>query len=389
MDIAISFPSQGQIRLQSHHLFAEPGNDTCREFLQRVFQASEITDVTINSHQGTGTRRMPTFASARRCTRFPRSSSGSRCSSIPAGTTALWPMAAFPVLDDRNGHENGVAGDAAAPASGRPTPARGTRRDDHERNPRAQRQGADSLLPLRLGDHQLGDHARDSGTAPDQEPSIHRKADLCQAIERELMSVLGVDYYTANPLTATVLVKYDTKELTRDQIIEIIDGPRRRRTSPAQGQARSPASPLHDLGPVCRGRPVRRARPLARGRGPLPLHVDPHVQERQGSALGREAAGGGRPGCIVVVGCMGTMSIFPGAVLCWCLGFGRVLVKRTQDNSKKLLLNAFGKQPRFVWLYRDGVEVQVSLDRSKPATSSSSTRARWCRWTASSPKGWR
>ena len=66
---------------------------------------------------------------------------------------------------------------------------------------------------------------------------------------------------------------------------------------------------------------------------------------------------------IVVVGCLGTMSIFPGAVLCWCLGFGRVLVKKTQDNSKKLLLNAFGKQPRYVWLYRDGVEVQISLDR--------------------------
>ncbi|HMF35071.1 MAG TPA: heavy metal translocating P-type ATPase, partial [Isosphaeraceae bacterium] len=66
---------------------------------------------------------------------------------------------------------------------------------------------------------------------------------------------------------------------------------------------------------------------------------------------------------IVVVGCLGTMSIFPGAVLCWCLSFGRVLVKRTQDNSKKLLLNAFGKQPRYVWLYRNGVEVQVSLDK--------------------------
>jgi Cu2+-exporting ATPase len=57
------------------------------------------------------------------------------------------------------------------------------------------------------------------------------------------------------------------------------------------------------------------------------------------------------------------MNIFPGAVLCWCLSFGRVLVQRTQDNSKKLLLNAFGKQPRYVWLYRDGVEVQVALDR--------------------------
>ena len=69
---------------------------------------------------------------------------------------------------------------------------------------------------------------------------------------------------------------------------------------------------------------------------------------------------------IVVVGCLGTMSIFPGAVLCWCLSFGRVLVKKTQDNSKKLLLNAFGKQPRYVWLYRDGAEVQISLDRLQP-----------------------
>ena len=92
---------------------------------------------------------------------------------------------------------------------------------------------------------------------------------------------------------------------------------------------------------------------------------------------------------IVVVGCLATMSIFPGAVLCWCLGFGRVLVKKTQDNSKKLLLNAFGKQPRFVWLYRDGVEVQVRSTGCKPATSSWSTPARSSRSTESSPRGWR
>ena len=55
MDIAISFPGQGQIRLESRHLFAEPANETCREFLHRVFQAPEITDVTIHSHQPAGT----------------------------------------------------------------------------------------------------------------------------------------------------------------------------------------------------------------------------------------------------------------------------------------------------------------------------------------------
>jgi heavy metal translocating P-type ATPase len=42
------------------------------------------------------------------------------------------------------------------------------------------------------------------------------------------------------------------------------------------------------------------------------------------------------------------------------------LVKKTQDDSKKLLLNAFGKQPRYVWLYRDGAEVQISLEQLEP-----------------------
>ncbi len=67
---------------------------------------------------------------------------------------------------------------------------------------------------------------------------------------------------------------------------------------------------------------------------------------------------------VVMVGCLGTMSIFPGAVCCWCLSFGRYLVKQSRDSSQKLLLNAFGKQPRYVWLCRDdGSEIQVLADK--------------------------
>ena len=54
-------------------------------------------------------------------------------------------------------------------------------------------------------------------------PVIHRKKELCQAIERELMGVLGIDYFKTNPLTSTVLVHYDRRQLTRDQIIEILE----------------------------------------------------------------------------------------------------------------------------------------------------------------------
>ena len=37
------------------------------------------------------------------------------------------------------------------------------------------------------------------------------------------MSVLGIDYFKTNPLTGTVLIQYNRKQLTRDQIIEILE----------------------------------------------------------------------------------------------------------------------------------------------------------------------
>ena len=195
-------------------------------------------------------------------------------------------------------------------------------------------------------------------------PVIHRKVDLCQAIERELMSVLGVDSYKTNALTSTVLVQYDPKELTRDQIIEIIDGA----LATADHPARKDRPDLHL--PLCTiSVPFAAAAQFA-APGLLPAAAVlfaytsiPTFKSAREVLVEEKRLGVDVLDAIVVVGCLATMSIFPGAVLCWCLGFGRVLVQKTQDNSKKLLLNAFGKQPRFVWLYRDGVEVQVSLDR--------------------------
>ena len=72
MDIAISFPTRGQIRLDSRHLFAEPGNEECRLFLERVFHAPEITDVTIDSCRKAG--EVP-YAELRFCPSTLRSTS--------------------------------------------------------------------------------------------------------------------------------------------------------------------------------------------------------------------------------------------------------------------------------------------------------------------------
>ena len=52
MDLAVRFPDQGRIHLESRFLFSEPHDPACRRFLERVFQAPEITQVTIKSQQG-------------------------------------------------------------------------------------------------------------------------------------------------------------------------------------------------------------------------------------------------------------------------------------------------------------------------------------------------
>ena len=230
------------------------------------------------------------------------------------------------------------------------------------------------------------------GPTPDQEPGDPPQGDLCQAIERELMSVLGVDSYKTNPLTSTVLVQYDTKELTRDQIIEIIDGAlATAEHPPQQGQARPAPAALHDLDAAGGRGPVRRAGAAARGRGPVRLHVDPHLQECPRGPRRGEAAGGRRPrrdrgGRLPGRRCRSS----PARCSAGASSFGRVLVKKTQDNSKKLLLNAFGKQPRFVWLYRDGVEVQVSLDRLPGRRHHRGQHRRGgAGRRRSSPRGWR
>ena len=193
---------------------------------------------------------------------------------------------------------------------------------------------------------------------------LYRKNELCEAIERELVSVLGVDNYKTSSIRCTVQVDYDPRQLSKAQIVEIVDS--------ALAEAENPEK-LDKLDlhlPICTlSLPLTAAAQFAvpaflpAAAAVFAVTSIPTFREARNVLFHEKRLGVDVLDAIVVVGCLGTMTIFPGAVLCWCLSFGRVLVKRTQDNSKKLLLNAFGKQPRYVWLYKGGVEVQISLDR--------------------------
>lgn len=366
MDLNVSFPAAGVIRLDSRAVFADPDHPTCRRFLERVFQAEEVSNVTIRD-AGAELRFCP------------------KTHSLKAVVARLAAFLAAPAPEDpkaqatggphervfSNGSVNGQAhphptanGHAATrpPTPAHPPEVRGrlVARSQNARDRRG------TVRYYRHDTVVTGWEVKKEapGRLKVKNPVLYRKAELCQAIERELMGVLGVDRYKTGSLTCTVDVEYDARQLSRSQVLEILD------TALANAEHPTKLDRLDLHLPICTASlPLAAAAQFAVP-GLLPVAAAvfaytsiPTFKEARHVLFEEKRLGVDVLDAIVVVGCLGTMAIFPGAVLCWCLSFGRVLVKRTQDNSKKLLLNAFGKQPRYVWLYRDGVEVQVSMDK--------------------------
>ena len=320
LDLTVSFPSPGVILLRSPSLFGDADAPACRRFLDRVFRAEEITGVSIGGGDAKAELR---YAADR------------TLASVVARVTALLR------LDDQD--------DGAA------IPGSATARD-----------GKGVVRFHRLDGVVTGWEVKldRPGRLKLKNPVLYRKNDLCQAIERELMSVLGVDKYKTHSIRCTVDVDYDPRQLTKLQVVEIID------SALANAEHPTKLDPLDLHLPICTASLPLAA--VAQFAMPALLPVAavvfaytsiPTFKAAREVLFDEKRLGVDVLDAIVVVGCLGTMAIFPGAVLCWCLSFGRVLVKKTQDDSKKLLLNAFGKQPRYVWLYRDGAEVQVSLDK--------------------------
>ncbi len=420
IDLAVTFPSPGLIRLRSRALFGDSDNPTCRRFLERVFQVEEISDVTITS--GDTPQAELRFS--------PKSS---KLQDVVKRVGAVLRQSADQAVAASNGHsrkapsgragrngralENGLAvtnGQALtnghSPTKGyAPTNGYAATNGQAPVKKRGQSNGRAALnvnghashgVPAApVFEHQTppdevpGLTVANASTARDRtgavryfrhgsvvtgweikrdhpgrlrlkNPVLYRRSELCQAIERELVGILGIDQYKTSSLTCTVQVDYDPRQLSKLQVIEILDSVL--------------ASTEHPTGldkpdlhlPVCTvSLPIAAAAqfafpPLLPVAAAVFAYTSiPTFKEGYKVLFKEKRLGVDVLDSIVVVGCLGTMAIFPGAVLCWCLGFGRALVKKTQDNSKKLLLNAFGKQPRYVWLYRDGVEVQVTLDR--------------------------
>jgi heavy metal translocating P-type ATPase len=394
MDFAVSFPSQGVILLKGHDLFRDTDSPDCRRFLDCVFQAPEVSHVEIRRGEAElrfcpkthglkdvvrrvcsllAPRLAPVLAPVEEAVVevevpvevFAYAYAGGEGASGDPDHMGGYDFEAEAVVE--NGHTNGSRLPHANGSAGGP--------QREERGPLIARPDTarDRKGVVRYYRHDSVVSGWEvkldrPGRLKVKNRVLYRKQELCQAIERELMSVLGVDKYKSSPMTCTVQVDYDPHELTKAQVLEILDSA----LAGAENPKKLDRLDLH-LSICTASLPLAAFAQFAM---PPLLPVAavvfaytsiPTFKEARAVLVDERRLGVDVLDAIVVVGCLGTMSIFPGAMLCWCLGLGKVLVKRTQDNSKKLLLNAFGKQPRYCWLYKDGVEVQVSLDKLQQA----------------------
>jgi heavy metal translocating P-type ATPase len=324
-DVRVSFPAPGTIRFTSAALFADSQGPLARAFFARAAGAPGVVQVAIDADRHTGEIVLdgPLRRGDRRLTELARL------------------LAASPA-------EGSSAEDVIVPDE-LPDPT--------ARSVRLQRYGR--RLSTWTVRHEL------SGRLRLYHPALYRRRELCQAIEREFMNTFGIHRYSVNEFTGTVLVHYDPKRIQKHQLVELLDA--------LLGKSSDfPIAPVDLDLPICTASvglalvSQLAAPALAPLSALLFLYsVVPSFKNAYEVTFKRRRLGVDTLDAIVVLTCLVTGRVLAGTVLGFTLGVARKLVQRTEDNSKRMLLNVFGKQPRFVWLEAGGVEVEAPLDGLK------------------------
>jgi Cu2+-exporting ATPase len=330
-DISVSFPSAGVIRVRSDSLFGNVEGPACRRFIERVFVSKVIASISITG------------------------------ADAPRADLCYCPRTfALPYVVRRLGDllGRGRVGDGGPAPRVVPVTRVATSKTARDDRGTVCYHRHDSLVTGWEIRSELPGRLRLRNTI------LFRKSALCHAIERELTGVLGIDRFSTNSITSTVLVHHNPRRLSKTRVIEILDAALAGAQQPAKPDELDPHLPICTASLPLAATAQFVAAPLLPAAALLYAYTSvPTFKEAKRVLVEEKRIGVDALDAVVMVGCLGTMSIFPGAVCCWCLSFGRFLVKQSRDRSQKLLLSAFGKQPRYAWLCRDGTEVQVPTDR--------------------------
>ena len=198
-------------------------------------------------------------------------------------------------------------------------------------------------------------------------PAIRRRPPLLRAIARELSATLGVEDYRIVPASGSIRIDYDPAQLLGRDLVAIVEGAVQRCPDPGVMEPvewhlalATAAVPVAAVGHFAVPALLPAAGVLC-ALAAVPTFRRAHrtvVRERR---LGTEFLDSA-----VVLGCLGTSLILPGAVFVWCLGVGRTLTNRSGEEARRLLLDGFRKRPALALARRGGALVRMPVDQLRP-----------------------
>lgn len=321
--VAVEALGGDRLRIAAASFAADPAGETAQRFLKRAFSMAEVEAVAIDSAARVAEIRF-------------RKSAGNRKAQIAAFSRVI------------AGRELG----GSSPTL-----------------PSSLEKGVGSLLRLqRYGDTVSTWSVRHEipGRIRFENPILIRRKALRQAIEAELVNAYGIDKFSIHDLTGTVLIHYNARQIRRSQIVGLLD----RALENTEDFSLAPVDfdlPV-SIASVGLAAVSRFAFPAL-----MPLSaalflysVIPSFKGAYDVVTKERRLGVDVLDAIVVAACLATNQILAGSILGLTLSVSRKLVERTESDSKRMLLNVFGKQPRFVWLDVDGTEIETPLEKIKP-----------------------
>ena len=196
---------------------------------------------------------------------------------------------------------------------------------------------------------------------------LFRKKHLCHAIERELMTVLGIERFKVSPTSCSVLVHFDEDLISDTQILELLEEALQNAEDHIAAEQNKHELLTCSISVVLSVTAQFLFPILIVPAALLFVYCSiPTLIGAQRTIFRERRLGVDVLDSIVVVFCLISGEVFAGSVLAWCLSFGRMLLEKAQEDSRRRLVNVFGKQPRTARLLVDGIEVTVSLDKVRP-----------------------
>jgi len=68
---------------------------------------------------------------------------------------------------------------------------------------------------------------------------------------------------------------------------------------------------------------------------------------------------------VFLIGVLAAGNLFIASLVCSFFTFSQKLLVKTEDHSRKSLINIFGKQPRFVWVQQEDIEIKIPFEQLK------------------------